>query len=140
MRYAITVEDIGGELMATSRDVPEFATTANELDELLANAVHAMMLALSGYVDDRRPLPEPSKARRGEHVVELPTLAVAKLGLYRAMLAQGVSKAKLARDLGVHPPQVDRLLDVTHGSKIEAIEHALGLLGQRLVVEVCEAA
>lgn len=140
MRYAIKVDDIGGELMATSRDVPEFATTADELDELLANSVVAMELALSGYVDDRRALPVASKARRGEHVVELPALSVAKLGLYQAMLDKGVSKAKLARDLGVHPPQVDRLLDVTHGSKIEAIEHALHLLGQRLVVEVCEAA
>jgi antitoxin HicB len=81
-----------------------------------------------------------SKARRSEYVVELPTLAVAKLGLHQAMLAQGVSKVKLAGLLGVHRPQVDRLLDVTHGSKIEAIEHALSLLGQRLVVEVHAAA
>ncbi len=140
MLYAIKLEDVGGEFMATCRDVPEFATVGNDVEEVLLNAVEAMEVALSGYVDDRRPIPAPSKAKRGEHLVALPVLTVAKLGLYSAMLEQGVSKARLARMLGVHGPQADRLLDVTHGSKIEAIEHALSLLGRRMVLDVLEAA
>lgn len=140
MLYAIKLEDMGGEFMATCRDVPEFATVGSDVEEVLLNAVEAMEVALSGYVDDRRPIPAPSKAKRGEHLVALHVLTVAKLGLYSAMLEQGVSKARLARMLGVHGPQVDRLLDVTHGSKIEAIEHALSLLGRRMVLDVLEAA
>jgi antitoxin HicB len=140
MQYAIKLEDLGGEFMATCRDVPEFATVADDVEGALLASVEAMQVALSGYVDDRRAIPEPSKAKRGEYLVPLPVLTVAKLGLFSAMLAQGVNKAKLARDLGVHSPQVDRLLDLTHGSKIEAIEHALWLLGRRMELCVLEAA
>jgi antitoxin HicB len=140
MQYAIKLEDIGGEFMATCRDVPEFHTVADDVDGALLASVEAMQVILSGYVDDRRAIPAPSKAKRGEHLVALPVLTVAKIGLFSAMLDQGVSKAKLARLLGVHSPQVDRLLDLTHGSKIEAIEHALWLLGKRMVLDVQQAA
>jgi len=140
MQYAIKLEDLGDEYMATCRDVPEFATVGDDVETTLFYAIEAMELTLSGYVDDRRPIPLPSKAKRGEYLVALPVLTVAKLGLFTAMLDNGVSKAKLARLLGVYGPQVDRLLDVTHGSKIEAIEHALSLLGRRMVLDVRLAA
>jgi antitoxin HicB len=140
MQYAIKLEDLGDEFMATCRDVPEFATVGDDVEAVLLNAVEAMEVALSGYVDDKRAIPVPTKAKRDEELVALPVLAVAKLGLYSALLEQGVSKSRLARLLGVHPPSVDRLLDLTHGSKIETIEHALSLLGRRMVLEVRQAA
>ncbi|MDR6357387.1 DNA-binding transcriptional regulator LsrR (DeoR family) [Pseudomonas psychrotolerans] len=52
------------------------------------------------------------------------------------MHEQGVGKAELARRLGVHMPQVDRLVDILHNSKIDQVEHALYLLGKRLQVTV----
>jgi antitoxin HicB len=50
------------------------------------------------------------------------------------MVRQGVRKADLARLLGVHPPQVDRLLDLGHSSRIESVEAALSALGRHLEV------
>ncbi|WP_368639511.1 hypothetical protein ABRZ04_10880 [Castellaniella ginsengisoli] len=50
------------------------------------------------------------------------------------MVRQGIRKADLARALGIHPPQVDRLLDLGHASKIESVEAALSVLGRRLDV------
>lgn len=55
------------------------------------------------------------------------------------MVEQGVGKAELARKLGVNLPQVDRLVDFLHNSKIESVEHALELLGRRIRV-IVEAA
>lgn len=55
------------------------------------------------------------------------------------MLAQNVGKAELARRLGVNRVQVDRLVDLLHGSKIEAVEHALAILGQRIALTVVAA-
>jgi antitoxin HicB len=52
------------------------------------------------------------------------------------MQAQGVAKAELARRLGVHRPQVDRLVDLCHGSKMEEVERALATLGWRLALAV----
>jgi hypothetical protein len=67
-------------------------------------------------------------------------LTVAKVELYRAARAQGVSKAELARRLGWHGPQVDRLFDLSHRSTIEHIDQALRVIGKRLDVSVQDAA
>ena len=45
-------------------------------------------------------------------------------------------KAELARRLGWHMPQVDRLFDLKHASKMEQLEAAAGVLGKRVLVEV----
>jgi antitoxin HicB len=41
-------------------------------------------------------------------------------------------KADLARLLGVHMPQVDRLLDLRHRSKLEQADAALNAVGYRI--------
>jgi antitoxin HicB len=51
-----------------------------------------------------------------------------------------VSKAELARRLGWHGPQVDRLFDLKHCSTIEHIDQALRAIGKRLEVTVQDAA
>ena len=63
-------------------------------------------------------------------------LESAKLGLYQAMTDQGLRKAELARRLGWHVPQVDRLFDMRHASKFDQIESAARALGRRLEVTV----
>ena len=73
-------------------------------------------------------------------LVTLPALAEAKIGLYAAMRAAGVGKAELARRLNCHLPQIDRLLDLTHSSRLEQLEGALRALGKQLSVEIIEAA
>jgi antitoxin HicB len=40
----------------------------------------------------------------------------------------------------VHSPQVDRLLDLSHSSKIEQIEAALLAAGKRLTIGIQDAA
>jgi antitoxin HicB len=55
----------------------------------------------------------------------LPALTEAKIELYRQMRGAGLGKAKLARRLHCHHPQVDRLLDLNHGSHLDLIEQAL---------------
>jgi len=49
----------------------------------------------------------------------------AKLRLYEAMLTQGIRKS----ELGWHMPQVDRVLDLEHVSKMPQIEQAASALG-----------
>ena len=44
--------------------------------------------------------------------------------------------AELARRLGWHMPQVDRLLDLHHASRLDQAEAALNALGRRLEVSV----
>ncbi|MCJ2069885.1 hypothetical protein MKK75_13960 [Methylobacterium sp. J-030] len=50
------------------------------------------------------------------------------------MLAPDIRKADLLRRLNVHPPQVDRLLDLDHESRLDQIEAALSACGREIVV------
>lgn len=50
------------------------------------------------------------------------------------MREQQVGKYCLGKKLDWHLPQVDRLIDFRHQSKLEQIEQALDKLGRRLVV------
>jgi antitoxin HicB len=72
--------------------------------------------------------------------VTLPALTVAKLELYQAMRAAGVGKAELARRLNCHLPQIDRLLDLGHASRLDQLEQAFAALGKRLEVAIQNAA
>lgn len=56
------------------------------------------------------------------------------------MRARGWRKADLARALHVDPRQVDRLLDLRHGSPVAQIEAALAACGQTVRVELAELA
>ncbi len=64
----------------------------------------------------------------------------AKLALYTAMRIARVSKSELARRLNCHMPQVDRLLDLRHASRLDQLEAAFHALGKQLSIQVSEAA
>jgi antitoxin HicB len=80
-----------------------------------------------------------SRASKGPFVV-LPALTEAKLALYTAMRAARIGKAELARRLNCHLPQVNRLLDLRHASRLDQLEAAFRALGKRLCIQICEAA
>ena len=54
--------------------------------------------------------------------------------LYREMRRQKINKTGLAQRMNVHLPQIDRLFDLEHGSKIEQLEAAARALGGQLDV------
>jgi antitoxin HicB len=89
----------------------------------------------SAHMDDRPPIPTPGPLK-GMPGVILPVDIAAKMLLWNVMLDMGLRKADLASKLGVSPTAVDRLLDLSHASRIEQIETALASLGKRLVVGV----
>jgi antitoxin HicB len=50
-----------------------------------------------------------------------------------------IGKAALAKRLGVALPQIDRLLDLRHQSRLDALECALDALGRSLTIVVRSA-
>ena len=134
--YPLTVEsDDNGTLLVSFVDIPEAHTFADDEEEVSIRATDCVLTALEGYMKDRRPIPVPSHEPT-ERVVVLPPLAVAKIALYEAMLNAGVRKAELARRLRWHMPQVDRVLSLRHGSRLEHLEAALAALDRRLEMRV----
>jgi antitoxin HicB len=134
--YPITIEpDDNGTLLLSFLDIPEAHTFANCEDEITTRATDCVLTALEGYIKDRRPIPAPSRELKGR-VVVLPPLSAAKIELYEAMRNAGVRKADLARRLQWHMPQVDRLLSLRHGSRLEHLEAALAALDHRLELRI----
>lgn len=124
-----------GGYAVTFRDVPEAITQGETLEEAQDEAADALLTALDFYFEDRRPVPEPSKARKGERLVVVPASAAAKVKLLNAVLATKVRPVDLARALGVKPQEVTRLLDLQHATKIDAIAAALQALGYELELD-----
>jgi antitoxin HicB len=141
MRYvypAMIEPDEDRRLVVSFRDVPEALTSGEALDEALADAVDCLVVALDGYVDERRPrpIPRPSRIRPGEHAIAVPPLFAAKLALHDAMRNAGLGPAALAERLAVSEPTARRLLDLGHRSRIEDVQAALEKLGKRIEVTV----
>ncbi|NHZ98060.1 type II toxin-antitoxin system HicB family antitoxin [Massilia sp. CCM 8734] len=135
LNYPITLtRDTNGTLLVGFPDFPEAHSVGDDKEDALINAVEALEVALSIYFDERRPIPLPSAADAGDAVVSLPALETAKVLLWNEMYAQKLRKADLARLLNVHTPQVDRLFDLNHSSKIEFVEQAAKALGKKLEI------
>ncbi len=134
--YPVRIEKEGSAFLAAFPDVPMAHTFAPSKQECLQNALDALETAFLALMSDREPIPEPSRPKRGMDVVTLPALAAARIALYREMLAAGLRKAELARRLGWHKPQVDRLLDLRHDSRLDQIEQAFAALGKRVTIAI----
>jgi antitoxin HicB len=140
LRYPVRLErDTNGTILAGFPDVPEAHTFGEDREEALARAVDALETAFMGYMEDRRAIPHPSSFKRGPYVA-LPALTEAKLALYSAMRARRIGKTELARRLNCHLPQVDRLLNLRHGSRLDQLEAAFRALGKELSVQILDAA
>ena len=131
LTYPILLAEDDGTLLATSPDFPELTTFGMDRDEALARAVDALEEAIAARIHDGRNIPAPSQ---GPEIAVLPTLTAIKVMLYQGMREQGIGKAELARRLGWHRPQVDRVLDVQHNSRMDQLDAALGAIGRHLYV------
>lgn len=138
--YPVKIVKEGSAYLAHFPDVPIAHTFGDTRAECMRNALDALETAFIALMSDRSSIPEPSRIKRGTDSVTLPALAEAKISLYREMLAAGMRKAELARRLGWHKPQVDRLLDLRHDSRLDQVEQAFAALGKRVRIAIEDAA
>jgi antitoxin HicB len=135
MRFPVNLEPDGKFILVTFPDIPEAITQGEDMDDALKRAADALESALEFYFEARRPVPAPSRPRRGQQTIELPVSVAAKVLLLNEMLRQKVRPAELARRMGTTPQEVNRLTDIRHTSKIDGIATALRALGKRLFVD-----
>ena len=140
LRYHVRLsKDTNGTILAEVPDVTGALTFGEDREEALLRAADAIETVLIAYMADRRDIPMPRAGTKGPFAT-LPALTEAKLALYTAMRNAKVCKAELARRLNCHMPQVDRLLDLRHASRLDQLEGAFRALGKQLSVQVSEAA
>ncbi len=133
--YPVNLRKDGKFFLATFADIPEAITQGDNRAHALAMAREALETAMEFYFDDHRPVPMPSRPKRGQTVVELPPSVAAKVLLLNEMLRQKIRPIELARRIGSTKQEVNRLTDLRHPTKIDRIDLALRALGKHLVLE-----
>ena len=135
--YPATVRRDGNTFTLIFPDVHAAHTNGDTREDALSHASDALHTALSMLMEKNLDIPEPGKPRRGSVMIGLGSVtADAKVALYKALRASGIRKAELARRMGIHKQQIDRLLDIDHASRIEQLESAFAALQMRLVVDI----
>ena len=133
--YPARLRKDGKFITVTFPDIPEAITFGNNRAHALEMAKEALELPMEFYFDDMRPVPMPSKPKRGQAVVELSPSVAAKVLLLNEMLRQKVRPIDLARRLGTTKQEVNRLTNLRNSTKIDRIDAALRTLGKRLDIE-----
>ena len=129
LAYPITLTPDGDTVMATSMDFPELTTFGDDIDDALLHAIDALEEAIVARIANREEVPQPSK---GKNPATLPTQTAVTVLVYQTMREKGLKKADLARLLAWHAPQVDRLLDVHHATRLDQIDAAMAVMDKRI--------
>lgn len=108
--------------------------------EAMAEAMDCLGSVIAERMADRKEVPMPSKAKRGQKLVPVPFWVAGKLALYVAVRERGWSNSELARRLGVSETVVRRMLDPDHVTKPQKLQAALAVMGKRMAVTVEDAA
>ena len=137
--YPYVLSDAGnGAVMAQFVDVPQALTQGDDEQLAMHWAADALHVALTGFIEFNRDIPNPSKPKPSQHVAYLSPLVAMKLEVYQAMRDKGWTRVDLAERMGVDEKQVRRLIDLDHQSKMNQVDAALRVLGKALVVDVRE--
>jgi antitoxin HicB len=155
MAYRVKLTPDGDTLLVTSPDFPELTTYGDDEDDALSHAVDALEEAIEARIAHRREIPTPSQVTgsrrqldseglspskgKNERYVPLPAQAAVKVRLYQQMWKDGVRKSDLARKMGLHRQEIDRLLDLNHATSLAKIEKAFAVLGKTLDINVLDA-
>ena len=133
LSYPLTLTADGDTYLVTCPDLPEVTTFGDDAEDARERARDAIDEALAYRIAHQEPIPEPSD---GDVRVTLSTQTALKVRVYQEMRGRGVSKTDLARRLHWHRPQIDRLLDLNHGTRLDAFDAAFSELGCDLDVRV----
>ena len=132
----LTPDAVDGGFVVSFIDIPEAISQGDTREEALAAGRDALESALDFYFEDNRTVPVPSKAKRNQAVVDLPTSLAAKVLLLNEMIAQNIRPAELARRMNTSPQEINRLTNTRHKTRIDGIAEALQALGKQLELRV----
>ncbi len=148
MYYPVTLTpDDNDTFLVTCDLLPELTTFGAGRSEAAKRAEDAIVEALGARLArwEETPLPDYSSAhpeldRLDVEFARVPLLVAAKVALMNASIAGNVNRAELARRLGWHREQVDRVFRVGHGTQVDQLEAVAGALGRDLAISMVQAA
>jgi len=132
--------DDNGTFLVTSEEFPELSTFGDNEESALRAAGKAIEEAIAARIARGGEVPVYSDyVTVGRFHVFLDALTSIKVSLYWTLNQAGVTRAELARRLGWHREQVDRLFRIGHASRLDQLEAAFAALGHRIDLSVAVA-
>jgi antitoxin HicB len=137
MFYEITLEtdetDGGAPAwLVTVPAFPEITTSGDTEAEACVAGLKAIEEAIGARMSDSEDIPAPFATCEGSRCVEISALTYLKIALYTVCRAKAVTRAELARRLGWHREQVDRLFRLDHKSRLDQLEAAFKAVGETI--------
>ena len=136
MYYYAHFDHAADGITVTFPDIPEAMTCAQTEEKAMVRAEDVLLTCVELYFDEGWVFPRARAGREGETAVYLPETVYAKILLHNTLLEKGESKANLARLLDTQPPEVQRILNVRHKTRIDTLGRALAALGRPLHLSV----
>lgn len=134
--YPLALEpDDNDTLLVTCPKLPEVTTFGETAAEAIANGQNAVLEALAARLVKGQHAPRPrvtGGAGDSGPVAVVGFWTEVKVELSNHLLSAKVTRAELARRMGVHREQVDRLFRLDHVSKPDQIEAAFDALDLQL--------
>lgn len=128
-RLELTPDD-NGTYLVTAPDLPEVTSFGETEADSIEAGRNAVDEAVAARLATMQPIPA-SSAGDGPRVPVDATLAIKAL-LLNALLDEQMNRAELARRMQVHRPQVDRLFDPRHASRLDQLAAAFEAVGRPL--------
>jgi antitoxin HicB len=143
-RIELTPDD-NDTFLATCPLLPEVTSFGGSIEDAKRHVVDAIDEALAARVAAGADIPVESDEtvdldRELAFLVRVPLQSAIKTLLHIACRAAGVSRAELARRLGWHREQVDRLFRFDHATRLDQFDAAFGAVGRALDLELASAA
>ena len=136
-QYPVELEDNNeGGFILKFRDFPDLNSEIWSLDELQNTGLSALITILDLYFEHNKVFPKPSAHKENEKVITLPISIISKMLLLNTMVSSKIRPVDLARKMGVKPQEVNRIIDLTHNTRIDTIQKALNSLGKSLTLSL----
>lgn len=130
--FEMTPDD-NDTFLVTCPDLPEVTTFGVDEAECVEMARKAISEAVAARLSAFKDIPEPSA---GDLCAILPMQLELKVSLFQQLADSDQTRADLVRALNWHRPQVDRLFDPDHASRLDQYGTAFEALGKRIDLKV----
>ena len=129
-----------GTIKVSFPNVPDAITSGKNEKHAMEMAMDCLLTMFTAYMHDGDELPQPSRVKRGQKGIEIPSMVAVKMAIYQAMKERGITQNELGTKLKCDGRQIRRLLDLDHNSRFDQVETALQVLGFKLAMAVEKAA
>ncbi|WP_186247365.1 hypothetical protein [Burkholderia gladioli] len=132
MIYPAVLDKISTTL--TFRDFATGPIKAIPGEDPTISARIVLLNALQVLISERVRVPQPSEPQENDVLVTLPASAALTVLLSNTMLEKGIVAAELARLMNVSRPEVTRMTNLRHQTKVDRVQDALAAMGAELEI------